>query len=139
MKAIDLKTLAKDPIKEFEKWFAVASGVEGLDAPAMTLATATRDGKPSARMVLFKSVEEGDFLFYTNYESEKGKILLENPYAALVFYWHPLYQQIRIEGKVEKTSRENSEAYFKTRARESRLSAIASKQSSIIKDRSELL
>ena len=79
MKPIDLKTLDKDPVKEFKKWFAVASSVEGLDAPAMTLATATRDGKPSARMVLFKSVEEGDFLFYTNYDSEKANILAENP------------------------------------------------------------
>lgn len=126
---------ASDPFDQFAKWFQEALDAEVLETNAMTLATATPDGKPSARVVLLKEVDERGFVFYTNYEGRKGIELAENPHAALLFYWAELTRQVRVEGIAERISREESEAYFRTRAPLSRLGAWASRQSSVIAGR----
>ena len=127
-----------DAIKQFSRWFADAESA-GLKMPnAMMLATATADGKPSARIVLLKGFDEHGFVFYTNYESAKGRTLAENPQAALCFYWTELDRQVRITGRVTKTTREESAAYFHTRPVDSQLGAWASKQSSVIATRDVL-
>jgi pyridoxamine 5'-phosphate oxidase len=104
----------------------------------MTLATTTPEGKPSARVVLLKAVEDGGFVFYTNYESRKGKELAAAPHAALVFHWAPLERQVRVEGRVTQVSEETSDAYFATRPLGSRHSALASPQSSVVSNRAWL-
>src|SRR5258707_8609895 len=120
--------LDPDPIKQFHKWFAAATEAQILDANAMTLATCV-DGKPSARVVLLKDFDKRGFVFFTNYASDKGRQLEKNPNAALLFYWMEVERQIRIEGKVEKTSHEESEEYFHTRPIGAQLGAWASHQS----------
>jgi pyridoxamine 5'-phosphate oxidase len=133
------KLAVSDPIRLFKKWFEAAESA-GLHEPnAMTLATATKDGKPSARMVLLKGFDKRGFVFYTNYLSRKGRELARNPYAALVFYWQPLDQQIRVTGHVTKVTAVESDAYFNSRALGSRFSASISRQSSVIASRAELL
>ena len=127
-----------DPFRQFRAWFDQALAA-GLPEPnAMTLATATPDGRPSARMVLIKGVDERGFIFFTNYASRKGRELSDNPYAALVFYWPELERQIRIEGQVEQIASADSDAYFHSRPLGSRLSAAASRQSQVIEDRAVL-
>ncbi len=126
------RDLDPDPIKQFHVWFAAAIKAGIHDANAMALATATLDGKPSARIVLLKDFDERGFVFYTNYASEKGRQLEKNPRAALVLYWMEVERQIRIEGVVEKTLREESEQYFHTRAAGAQLGAWASRQSEVI-------
>jgi pyridoxamine 5'-phosphate oxidase len=126
------RDLDPDPIKQFDVWFTAAVKAGIHDANAMALATATLDGKPSARVVLLKDFDESGFVFYTNYASEKGRQLEENPRAALVLYWMEVERQIRIEGTVEKTSREESEQYFHTRPAGAQLGAWASRQSEVI-------
>jgi pyridoxamine 5'-phosphate oxidase len=135
---LDEKTVDPNPIDLFRRWFdeAMASGSRLPDA--MTLATATRDGKPSARMVLLKQVDGQGFVFYTNYRSRKGQELAENPRAALVSYWVQLDRQVRVEGEVERISAAESDEYFRTRPRESQLGAIASPQSEVIESREVL-
>ena len=135
---LDEKTIDPDPIKQFEAWFNDALAAKLPLAEAMTLATATPDGKPSARMVLLKQVDEQGFVFYTNYRSAKAEQLDANPYAALVFYWVTLDRQVRVEGSVVKTSAEESREYFKTRPRESQIGAWASAQSEVINSREAL-
>jgi pyridoxamine 5'-phosphate oxidase len=130
--------LSADPIDQFRLWLDQAKAVDPLEFTAMTLATADGEGRPSARVVLLKGVDERGFVFYTNYESRKGRELLENPRAALVFYWAVLDRQVRVEGTVERTSREESEAYFLSRPPGSRLSAWASPQSRPVPGREEL-
>jgi pyridoxamine 5'-phosphate oxidase len=126
----------KNPFKQFNRWFDEAAGSKAFMMPnAMTLSTATKTGKPSARVVLLKGFDENGFVFYTNYNSRKGKELEKNPYANLLFYWDKLERQVRIEGKVKKITKAESEKYFGTRPYESRLGAWASNQSSVIKDR----
>src|SRR5712692_8641720 len=121
--------LDADPIRQFQAWFEEARA-EGVPLPeACTVATASADGRPSARMVLLKDVDERGFVFATNYESRKGGELAENPRAALLFYWHPLGRQVRVEGLVERVSPEESDAIFLARPRASRISALASRQS----------
>jgi len=135
---LDEKTIERDPIKQFQTWLNDAFEA-GLPLPeAMTLATATADGKPSARMVLLKQVDQAGFVFYTNYNSAKAEQLDANPYAALVFYWAKLDRQVRIEGSISRTSRDESLAYFATRPRESQIGAWASEQSEVISSRAEL-
>jgi pyridoxamine 5'-phosphate oxidase len=124
--------LHSDPIEQFSAWFAAALAADVRDANAMSLATATPDGKPSVRIVLLKGFDERGFVFFTNHHSEKGQHLEANPFAALVFYWVQLERQIRISGSVERTSREDSAAYFHSRPVGSRLGAWASKQSEVI-------
>lgn len=132
---LDEQTVNKDPIRQFEIWFqeAIAAGIQ--QANAMTLATCGIDFKPSARMVLLKEVEDGKFIFYTNYHSRKGKELLWNPYAALLFYWNEMHRQVRIEGRIEKLPPKASDAYFESRPAGSKLSAIISPQSEVIPGR----
>jgi pyridoxamine 5'-phosphate oxidase len=128
-----------DPIKLFRKWFEAAVHAELKEPNAMTLATADAAGKPSARMVLLKGFDERGFVFYTNYRSRKGRELERNPHAALVLFWQPLERQIRITGRVTKVSAEESDAYFHSRALNSRFSASISKQSTVITSRDVLL
>lgn len=127
-----------DPIRQFERWFADAQAAAVPDVNAMTLATTTPDGTPSARIVLLKGVDARGFVFYTDYRSQKGAELSINPRAALVFYWSPLERQVRISGTVSRTSSEESTAYFASRPLASRLSATASRQSTAIPDRTSL-
>ena len=130
--------VADDPITMFGEWFdnAKASGI--ILPESMTVASASKEGRPSARVVLLKSFDEKGFVFYTNYESRKGSELLENPFASLVFHWNILQRQVRIEGRVEKVSEEESLAYFHSRPRGSQIGAWASKQSEEISERSLL-
>ena len=127
-----------DPVVQFGRWFEQAEESGLLEPHAMTLATATPDGRPSARMVLLRGFDERGFCFYTNYESRKAAELAANPRAALVFWWGELERQVRIEGRVERTSRAESEAYFASRPPGSQLSAAASPQSRVIADRAVL-
>lgn len=130
--------LDANPFNQFDQWFQEAVDAK-IDLPdVMTLATATTDGIPSARIVLLRGHDERGFVFYTDYESQKGQELAENPNAALVFYWHELDRQVRITGQVSKVSRENSYNYFQSRPVGSRLAALASKQSEVIPDRQVL-
>ena len=135
---LDEKTIDRDPIKQFQTWFNDAFEAKSPLPEAMTLATATPDGKPSARMVLLKQVDQTGFVFYTNYNSAKAEQLDANPYAALVFYWAKLDRQVRIEGSISRTSREESQEYFATRPRESQIGAWASEQSEVIESRAVL-
>ena len=127
-----------DPVVQFGRWFEQAEQGGLLEPHAMTLATATPDGRPSARMVLLRGFDERGFCFYTNYQSRKGDELAANPRAALVFWWDKLERQVRIEGRVERTSRAESEAYFSSRPPGSQLSAAASPQSRVIDGRATL-
>ena len=127
-----------NPIAQFELWIKQAQAADLKEPNATILATATRAGRPSARVVLLKEVSADGFVFYTNYESRKGRDLAENPYAALTFYWAELERQVRIEGLVTKTSREQSEAYFRVRPKDSRIGALASNQSRILPSRKVL-
>ena len=125
----------RDPIRQFKRWYAdaVASGMKLPDA--MALATATRKGIPSVRMVLYRGINGDAFVFYTNYRSRKAVEIATNPRGALVFHWPRLERQVRIEGVIRKTTRREADQYFRSRPRESRLSAWASPQSSEIPDR----
>lgn len=130
--------LDSNPIQQFNLWFKQALAADLIEPNAMTLATATADGKPSARIVLLKGVSEQGFVFYTNYESQKGRELIANPYAALVFLWDKLERQVRIEGKVEKLSSAESAEYFHSRPKASQLGAWTSNQSQAIAKREVL-
>ena len=130
--------LDPDPIKQFGIWFGEAAAAQIRDVNAMTLATASADGAPSARIVLLKAISDRGFVFFTNYMSEKGRQLDANPRAALCLFWVQLERQIRIEGAVEKTSREESEEYFRSRPLGSRLGAWTSSQSEVIANREAL-
>lgn len=132
------RDLHPDAISQFQIWFQQAADADVAEPSAMTLATADKDGRPSARMVLLKSVDERGFSFYTNHESRKGRELAENPRAALVFYWAELERQVCVSGDVSKLPIEESLAYFRTRPRENRLSAWASRQSQVIPNRDSL-
>ncbi|WP_448519967.1 pyridoxamine 5'-phosphate oxidase [Rhodoflexus sp.] len=137
--SLDEKDLNANPFKQFETWFQDARDA-GIDEPnAMTLATATKDGKPSARVVLLKGFDERGFVFFTNYESRKGRELSENPNAALCFHWQKLERQVNIVGSVEKISTEDSEAYFNSRPLASRYGAWASRQSEPLESKTALL
>jgi pyridoxamine 5'-phosphate oxidase len=158
---LNRKDLEPDPFAQFNRWFEQATGVrasgrvrklligcykklllisgaESMDINAMTLATADAQGRPSARIVLLKGVDRRGFVFFTNYDSRKGRELAENPNAALVFYWAGQERQVCISGTVSKLPREESEAYYRTRPRGSRIAAWASRQSGVVPDRAEL-
>ncbi|HMJ24971.1 MAG TPA: pyridoxamine 5'-phosphate oxidase [Pyrinomonadaceae bacterium] len=138
--ALTKENVDTNPIRQFRRWFdeVRAGGVSEQDATSMTLATATRDGRPSARIVLLKGFDDRGFVFFTNYQSQKGNELNENPRASLLFYWSTLWRQVRIEGEVERISATESEEYFQSRPLGSRLGAWASNQSEVI-DRRETL
>ncbi len=129
------KDLARDPFRQFDKWFQEATAAKIEEPNAMVLTTATRDGRPSVRTVLLKSVDGRGFVFFTNYESRKGRELEANPRASVLFHWNVLERQVIIEGTVTKVAREESEAYFHSRPLTSQLAAWASQQSSIISGR----
>ena len=132
------KDLARDPFRQFEKWFQEAEGAKVIEPNAMTVATATKDGRPSARTALLKGIDGRGFVFFTNYESRKGRELATNPHATLVFPWLALERQVIVEGTVTKASREESEAYFHSRPHASQLGAWVSQQSSIVTNRAVL-
>jgi pyridoxamine 5'-phosphate oxidase len=134
---VDESELLDDPLAQFAAWFEEARAATAVPE-AMALATADAEGAPSARMVLLKGVDAAGFTFHTNYGSRKGRELEANPRAALLFYWRELGRQVRIEGAIERTSRGESEAYFRTRAPRARLSAWASPQSEPVADRADL-
>ncbi|HYZ76021.1 MAG TPA: pyridoxamine 5'-phosphate oxidase [Gaiellaceae bacterium] len=135
---LDEAEVDPDPLRQFARWFEEA-GEAGIRAPeAMAAATATRDGRPSVRMVLLKGFDERGFVFYTGYESRKGQELAENPRAALLFYWDPLGRQVRIEGPVERIAEAESEAYFRSRPRGAQISASVSRQSHVVERRAVL-
>lgn len=137
-RTLDASDADPDPFRQLEHWLADALEA-GLPEPnAMTLATCTPDGKPSARVVLLKGIEGGGLDFYTNYESRKGRELEENPRAAVVFLWLELQRQLRVEGRVERVSEEQSSRYFQSRPIGSQIGAAASPQSRIMSDRAEL-
>jgi pyridoxamine 5'-phosphate oxidase len=130
--------LDPDPIRQFEHWFADALAAEVLEPNAMTLATATREGSPSARIVLLKGVDARGFVFFTDYRSRKSAEVTENPRAALVFNWREIERQVRITGDVSRVSTAESEDYYRSRPLGSRLGAWASQQSAVIATRDEL-
>ena len=130
--------LDPDPIRQFQRWFDEATSAGLIEPNAMTLATATRDGHPSARMVLLKGFDARGFVFYTNYESRKGGELEQNPQAALVFFWVELERQVRVEGRVERAAPAESDAYFASRPLGSQIGAWASAQSRVIAGREPL-
>ena len=132
------KEVTKNPIDLFEKWFKEALIAKLHEPNAMTLATMSSSGKPSARIVLLKGFDESGFKFYTNYLSTKGQEIAKNSAVALVFYWGELARQVRIEGLAKKLNKEDSEKYFHSRPRSSQIGAIASHQSQIITSRTEL-
>ncbi|HZN01131.1 MAG TPA: pyridoxamine 5'-phosphate oxidase [Pyrinomonadaceae bacterium] len=138
MSGLDEKEIDRDPIRQFQIWLDDAIAANIPLAEAMTLATATPDGRPAARMVLLKQVDHNGFVFFTNYRSAKARQLDANPYAALVFYWNLLERQVRVEGSVVRTSAEESREYFQTRPRESQIGAWASEQSEVIAGRDVL-
>jgi pyridoxamine 5'-phosphate oxidase len=127
-----------NPFEQFAQWFEEGVAAEPILPEAVTLATASKDGKPSSRVVLLKKFDESGFVFYTNYASRKGTELAENPKAALCFYWRQLERQISVTGTVTQVSREESEAYFRTRPRGSQLGALASRQSQVTASREVL-
>ena len=135
LRGLNEADLADDPFSQFQAWFDTAVQAKLPEPNAMTLATATPDGRPSARIVLLKGVDARGFVFYTNFESQKGKALLANPYAALVFLWDELERQVRIEGAVEPVADAEADAYFASRPWGSRVGAWASAQSSVLPSR----
>ena len=135
---LDEANVSADPVAQFERWFAEAREAKVMEPNAMALATATREGAPSVRMVLLKGVDSRGFVFFTDYRSQKGVELDRNPRAALVFYWSELERQVRITGRVTPISTQESESYFRSRPLKSRLSAWASHQSEVLPDRAQL-
>ena len=129
---LNIEDLAKGPISQFDRWYQDAEKAEADEPNAMTLATVNTEGQPSARIVLLKGFGQKGFAFYTNYNSQKGQELKDNPKAALVFWYKELQRQIRISGTVEKLSYEASQSYFHSRPKGSQIGAIASPQSEII-------
>ncbi|MUL38587.1 pyridoxamine 5'-phosphate oxidase [Gloeocapsopsis dulcis] len=138
LQGLQEKNAEPNPFVQFQLWFDQALAAQLPEPNAMTLATATPDGKPSARMVLLKNFDERGFVFFTNYSSHKGQELAANPQAALVFWWAELERQVRIEGRVEKASDAESDEYFQSRPLNSRLGAWASDQSQVVASREVL-
>jgi pyridoxamine 5'-phosphate oxidase len=135
---LDLQKLNPNPFEQFRKWMEDAIKYKVLDPNMMTLATSTKDGKPSARIVLLKDLDDTGFTFFTSYRSRKGNEINSNPYAALVFYWDVLERQVRVEGTIEKVTSQESDDYFKQRPYKSRLSTLVSNQSQEIPNREQL-
>jgi pyridoxamine 5'-phosphate oxidase len=138
LKELSKSSVLSDPVMQFELWLneALASDLE--EATAMVLSTASADGKPSSRVVLLKGIEKGCFIFFTNYESRKGRQLLENPFAAITFFWPGLERQVRIEGKISKVPEYVSDTYFHSRPMGSQIGAWASPQSQAVVNREAL-
>ncbi len=137
--SLDETQAANEPLRQFERWFAEAIDAGVLEPNAMTLATVGADGRPSTRIVLLKGVDAAGVVFYTNYDSRKGRELAANPQAALQFHWVELQRVVRVEGRVERTSAEESDAYYASRPVDSRIGAWASPQSQVIANRGVLV
>ncbi|MBN8697366.1 MAG: pyridoxamine 5'-phosphate oxidase [Bacteroidetes bacterium] len=135
---LDESQVDKSPFLQFEKWFKEAVDAHVNEPNAMTVATASKSGKPAARILLLRNFNENGFVFYTNYTSRKGEEIDENPNCALLFFWPELERQVRIEGKLIKQSSAESDLYFNTRPRTSKLGAWTSPQSKVVKNREEL-
>ncbi len=133
--SLDEATALPDPVKQFEKWFEEACASKLPEPNAMSISTVNAEGRPSSRIVLLKSFDQQGFVFFTNYESRKGRELEQNPFVSILFFWPELERQIRIEGKAEKISRAESLAYYFSRPVNSRLGAWASAQSAVIDSR----
>lgn len=136
--ALDIDQVNKDPLKQFALWYSDYEAAKPKDPNAFSLATASKDGQPHSRVLLLKGVDQGGFEFYSNYESDKGKELAENPKASMCFFWPELERQIRIEGLVEKLSEAESTAYFHSRPHGSQVGAWVSPQSQVIASRTIL-
>src|SRR6201998_2934078 len=136
--SLDLAAADTTPFLQFDLWFKQAIAAQLPEPNTMTLATVDSRGRPSARIVLIKAVDERGFVFFTNYESRKGRELAANPYASLLFYWIELERQVRVEGRIVKTSPEESDTYYASRPLGSRIGAWASNQSQVIESRSQL-
>ncbi|SAL71823.1 pyridoxamine 5'-phosphate oxidase [Caballeronia terrestris] len=136
--SLDVADVDSNPVRQFETWFAQALDAKLPEPNAMTLATVDTRGRPSARIVLIKGADERGFVFFTNYESRKGRELADNPAASLLFHWIELERQVRIEGSVVKTSAEESDAYYVSRPLGSRIGAWASEQSQVLESRAAL-
>jgi len=136
--SLDVADVDRDPFRQFDAWFQQAIDAQLPEPNAMTLATVDPRGRPSARIVLIKGVDERGFVFFTNYESRKGRELSANPYASLLFHWVELERQVRIEGRVGKTDAADSDVYFASRPLGSRIGAWTSNQSQVIESRSQL-
>ena len=132
------QNMARDPFEQFGRWFEEAHACEISEPNAMILATADANGRPAARTVLLKSFDTLGFVFFTNYESRKGRELAQNPHASLLFAWMDLERQVRLEGRVDKTSAQESDDYFDSRPADSRLGAWASPQSQVVPDRAAI-
>jgi len=130
--------LLESPTDMFRDWFEKVENLDNIEVNAMTLATSSKKSKPSSRIVLLKGYDEKGFVFYTNYNSKKGNEIEQNPYGSLTFHWNQLERQIRIRGKIRKISRAQSEKYFNSRPRLSQVSVLASKQSDVLRNRTEL-
>ena len=137
-KEFDIKDTDKNPFEQFEKWFGEAMEIDPQDTNAFMLSTCSKEGKPSSRIMLLKGVDDKGFVFYTNYLGRKSKELIENPFASILFFFKELHRQIRIEGRIEKVTREESAEYFHSRPVESQVGAWASIQSSKIESRESL-
>ena len=135
---LDIKDLNSNPIQQFSKWYDDVQAAGITEYPAMTLATCGADGRPAARIVYLRGFDSRGFAFYTNYNSRKGEELANNPFAALCFYWKELERQVRLEGKVEKVSPEESDAYFRGRPLNNKLGAWASSQSGTLESAAAL-
>jgi pyridoxamine 5'-phosphate oxidase len=133
--SLDTRSVNKDPILQFGKWFDEVLTSKALEPNAMTLATISETGKPAARIVLLKGVANGQFYFYTNYQSQKGRELDQNPACALTFFWPELERQVRVSGMAQRATAEESDQYYQSRPRGSQIGAWASPQSVVIKDR----
>ena len=136
--SLDVADIDRNPFRQFDAWFAQAVDAKLPEPNTMTLATVDSRGRPSARIVLIKGVDERGFMFFTNYESRKGRELADNPHASLLFYWIELERQVRIEGNVVKASPAESDQYFESRPLGSRIGAWASEQSQVIESRAVL-
>ncbi len=139
LQSLDEKDVALNPVEQFQVWFDEAIKSQVQEPNAMTLATANKAGFPSARTVLLKGIEKDGFIFYTNHESRKGQEMFENPNVALVFCWLDLQRQVRIEGRVLKITKKQSQAYFQSRPPGSQIGAWASPQSKVLENREELI
>ncbi|MBA2369288.1 MAG: pyridoxamine 5'-phosphate oxidase [Candidatus Protochlamydia sp.] len=138
LKRLERSSLDSDPFTQFKSWFEEACKAQVVEPNAMSLATASLEGRPSCRIVLLKGIDQKGLLFFTNYESRKGKELNQNPYATLCFFWKELERQVIIEGPVEKISTQESELYFNSRPRGSKITAWLSRQSQFISNREDL-
>lgn len=136
--SLDESDVARDPIEQFRKWLDEAMKAKMAEPTAMSLATVSADGRPSSRIVLLKGFDARGFVFYTNYDSRKGRELAERPQACLLFHWIELERQVRIEGVIEKTSAQDSDAYYRSRPLGSRIGAWASPQSDVLPSRAWL-